>query len=125
MSCLENVFKLLCNISICCFGQFDLGPHSQFQSPTCARTHARTILLALFSFIHSISFCLADLVKINARYISTSRYTTSDANCMGFRKGDCGVLLEVNKDGWWRMSIDGVEGWTPGNYWEYYEVCLV
>ena len=29
-----------------------------------------------------------------------------------------GQLLEVQASGWWKMSVEGVVGWTPGDFWE-------
>jgi len=34
------------------------------------------------------------------------------------RKGEVGQLLEVQASGWWKMSVEGVVGWTPGDFWE-------
>ena len=62
--------------------------------------------------------------KLSKAYIAICDYTNVAESCISFRKGEVGILLEINELGWWLMSIAGVEGWTPGEYWEALEVCV-
>lgn len=56
--------------------------------------------------------------KINAYYFATEDFTTNNSKCICVRKGEVGQLLEVQSAGWWKMNVEGVLGWTPGEFWD-------
>lgn len=56
--------------------------------------------------------------KVNEHYFAREDFTTKNSNCICVRKGEVGQLLEVQASGWWKMSVEGVVGWTPGDFWE-------
>lgn len=56
--------------------------------------------------------------KINAHYFSREDFTTNNSKCISIRKGEVAQLLEVQPSGWWKMNVEGVVGWTPGDFWD-------
>ena len=60
--------------------------------------------------------------KVNAYYYSKEDFTTNNSRCICIRKGEVGQLLEMQSSGWWKMSVEGVVGWTPGDFWETLQV---
>ena len=55
---------------------------------------------------------------MNEHYFAREDFTTKNSKCISVRKGEVGQLLEVQASGWWKMSVEGVVGWTPGDFWE-------
>ncbi|PFX31728.1 SH3 and PX domain-containing protein 2B [Stylophora pistillata] len=56
--------------------------------------------------------------KVNEHYFAREDFTTKNSNCISVRKGEVGQLLAVQSLGWWKMNVEGVVGWTPGDFWE-------
>lgn len=56
--------------------------------------------------------------KVNAHYFAKEDFTTNSSKCICIRKGEVGQLLEVQALGWWKMNVEGVVGWTPGEFWD-------
>lgn len=56
--------------------------------------------------------------KVNAHYFAKEDFTTNSSKCICIRKGEVGQLLEVQSSGWWKMCVEGVVGWTPGEFWD-------
>ncbi|CAH3157894.1 unnamed protein product [Porites lobata] len=56
--------------------------------------------------------------KVNAHYFAKEDFTTNSSKCICIRKGELGQLLEVQSLGWWKMCVEGVVGWTPGEFWD-------
>jgi len=56
--------------------------------------------------------------KVNEHYFAREDFTTKNSKCICVRKGEVGQLLDVQASGWWKMSVEGVVGWTPGDFWE-------
>ncbi|CAH3013725.1 unnamed protein product [Porites evermanni] len=56
--------------------------------------------------------------KVNAHYFAKEDFTTNSSKCICIRKGEVGQLLEVQSLGWWKMCVEGVVGWTPGEFWD-------
>ena len=65
------------------------------------------------------------LGKINAHYFSREDFTTNNSKCISIRKGEVAQLLEVQPSGWWKMNVEGVVGWTPGDFWDILQVGFV
>lgn len=55
---------------------------------------------------------------MNEHYFAREDFTTKNSKCISVRKGEVGQLLEVQASGWWKMNVEGVVGWTPGDFWE-------
>ena len=62
--------------------------------------------------------------KVNAHYFAKEDFTTNSSKCICIRKGEVGQLLEVQALGWWKMNVEGVVGWTPGEFWDLLQVIL-
>lgn len=60
--------------------------------------------------------------KVSAYYFAKEDFTTNNSKCICIRKGEVGQLLEIQSSGWWKMSVEGVLGWTPGEFWESLQV---
>lgn len=56
--------------------------------------------------------------KVNAHYFAREDFTTNNSKCICIRKGEVGQLLEIQSSGWWKMNVEGVVGWTPGDFWD-------
>lgn len=67
-------------------------------------------------------FFLYVLGKVNAHYFAKEDFTTNSSKCICIRKGEVGQLLEVQSSGWWKMCVEGVVGWTPGEFWDMLQV---
>jgi hypothetical protein len=51
-------------------------------------------------------------------YIAIEDYESQAPGCLSFKMGDKCVLLRQAGGGWWLVNIGGIEGWTPGEFWE-------
>lgn len=74
--------------------------------------------------ISIVFFLLYVLGKVNAHYFAKEDFTTNSSKCICIRKGEVGQLLEVQSSGWWKMCVEGVVGWTPGEFWDMLQVRL-
>lgn len=74
--------------------------------------------------LRHILFCVFS-GKINAYYFATEDFTTNNSKCICVRKGEVGQLLEVQSAGWWKMNVEGVLGWTPGEFWDILQVTFI
>eukprot|EP00731_Ephydatia_muelleri_P023380 Em0015g963a len=51
-------------------------------------------------------------------FVAHCDYTSQTEGCLSFSKGDRCVLVKNTPGGWWMVSINGKEGWTPSDYWD-------
>ena len=51
-------------------------------------------------------------------FIAHCDYVSQTEGCLSFSKGDRCVLVKNTPGGWWLVSINGKEGWTPSDYWD-------
>ena len=51
-------------------------------------------------------------------FVAHCDYTSQTEGCLSFSKGDRCALVKNTPGGWWMVSINGKEGWTPSDYWD-------
>lgn len=51
-------------------------------------------------------------------YLAIESYEGQAPGCLSFNAGDKCSLIRQSNGGWWYVNIGGVEGWTPGEFWQ-------
>lgn len=51
-------------------------------------------------------------------YLAIESYESQAPGCLSFNAGDKCSLIRQSNGGWWYVNIGGVEGWTPGEFWQ-------
>ena len=69
---------------------------------------------------HTISMPVSSTTEGGAPrvFVAHCDYTSQTEGCLSFSKGDKCVLVKNTPGGWWMVTINGKEGWTPSDYWD-------
>lgn len=70
---------------------------------------------------HTISSPVTSMSEVGGAprvFVAHCDYTSQTEGCLSFSKGDRCVLVKNTPGGWWMVSINGKEGWTPSDYWD-------
>ena len=51
-------------------------------------------------------------------YLAIESYDSQAPGCLSFNAGDRCILVRQSNGGWWYVNIGGIEGWTPGDFWQ-------